>query len=116
VHLVDEQDGARPLLERVEHGLEALLEVAAIARSGQQRARVEGEDLRALQDLGRVLLQEAQGQPFHERGLAHPGIAHEDGVVLARRARISSARCSSGQRPISGSSFPAAPRSVRFTQ
>ena len=45
VHLVDEQDRQRPLLERLDHGLEALLEVAAVARPGQQRAGVEREDL-----------------------------------------------------------------------
>jgi hypothetical protein len=83
VHLVDEEDGPRPLLERVQDGLEALLEVAAITRPREQRPRVEGEDFRSLQDLGGVLLQQAQRQPFHERGLAHSGIAHEDGVVLA---------------------------------
>ncbi len=83
VHLVDEEDGPRPLLERVEHGLEALLEVAAITGPSQEGARVEGEDLGALEDLGGVRLEEAEGQPFDQRRLAHAGVAHEDGVVLA---------------------------------
>ena len=83
VHLVDEEDGLGPLLEGVEHRLEALLEVAAVARARQQRARVQREHFRALEDLGRVGLEQAQRQPLHQRGLAHAGVAHEDRVVLA---------------------------------
>ena len=58
-------------------------------------------------DLGGVLLQQAQGQAFHERGLAHAGIAHEDRVVLAAPGQDLERRCSSGRRPMRGSSFPA---------
>ena len=79
--------GLRPLLERGDHRLEALLEVAAVARAGEQRAGVEREDLRALQHLGHVVLQQALGQPLDERGLADAGLAHEDRVVLAPPAQ-----------------------------
>ena len=79
--------GFGPLLERGQHGLQALLEVAAVARPREERAGVEGEDLGALQDLGRVGLQQPRGQPLHERGLAHAGIADEHGVVLAPPAQ-----------------------------
>ncbi len=44
VHLVDEQDDlARSRRDLVEHGLQPLLELAAILRARDQRAHVEGE-------------------------------------------------------------------------
>ena len=49
VQLVDEQDRVLPLAQRAEDGLEALLEVAAEARSREQRRRVEREDFGARQ-------------------------------------------------------------------
>ena len=44
VDLVDEQDGARLVLQLGHHRLQPLLEVAAVARAGQQRAHVERVD------------------------------------------------------------------------
>ena len=55
VNLVDEEDGVRPRAERLDDRLEALLEVAAEARAGQQRARVEREDLGVLEQLRHVV-------------------------------------------------------------
>ncbi len=46
VDLVDEQDRAGIVLDLLHHGLEPLLEIAAIARAGEQRAHVEREDRR----------------------------------------------------------------------
>ena len=51
VDLVDEQDRARIVLDLLHHGLEPLLEVAAVARAGEQRAHVEREDGGVLQHL-----------------------------------------------------------------
>ena len=62
VHLVDEEDRLRPLGERVDDRLEALLEVAAEARAGEQRGGVEREDLRALQHFGDVVLQQPRAR------------------------------------------------------
>jgi hypothetical protein len=86
VELVDEQDRLGLLGERGHQGLEALLEVAPEARAREERAAVEAEDLRALQDLGDVLLEEPLGQALDESGLAHPGLAHEHRVVLPAAA------------------------------
>ena len=47
VDLVDEEDRVLLLVERVEDLLDALLEVAAVARAGDERAHVERVDLRA---------------------------------------------------------------------
>ena len=73
-------------LERRDERLEALLEVAAKARAGQQRPGVEREDLGAAQRLGGVVAGQALREPLDERGLADAGLADEDGVVLAAAA------------------------------
>ena len=86
VQLVDEEDRLRAPLERRDEGLEALLEVAAKARAGQQRPGVEREDLGAAQRLGGVVAGQALRETLDERGLADAGLAHEDGVVLAAAA------------------------------
>ncbi len=86
VDLVDEQDGAGLLLEGAEHGLEAGLELAAELRAREQRAHVERVDLDVL-EAGRDLpAMDAQRQALDDGRLADPGIADEDGVVLAASA------------------------------
>ena len=75
------------LVERVEHLLDALLEVAAIARAGDERAQVEREDARLLQRLRHLALVNAQRQPFGQRGLADAGLADQQRVVLAAAAQ-----------------------------
>ena len=82
VDLVDEQDRARIVLDLLHHGLQPLLEVAAIARAGEQRAHVEREDGRVLQHLGHLALDDLAGEAFGDRGLADAGIADEQRVVL----------------------------------
>ena len=59
--LVDEEDRPRTLAQGLDHRLETLLEVAAEARAGEQRPRIEREDLRPLQHLGHVFLEQARG-------------------------------------------------------
>ena len=86
VDLVDEEDRHRALRERVDDRLEALLEVAAEARAGEQRRRVEREDLGALEQLRHVVLQQPRGEAFGERGLADAGVADEHRIVLAPAA------------------------------
>ena len=64
VDLIDEEDRVVFLREPIEHLLDALLEVTAITRSGDQRTQVEREDTRPLQHLGDLVLVDAQRQPF----------------------------------------------------
>ena len=68
--------------EPLEHLLHALLEVAAIARAGEQRAEVERVDLRVLEHIGHVALVDAQRQTLGERRLADARLADEQRVVL----------------------------------
>ena len=86
VDLVDEEDGPRLLAQRRDHGLQPLLEVAAKARAGQQRAHVEGVDPGVLQRRWNLPQMDLQRQPFGERRLADAGFADEDGIVLAAAA------------------------------
>ncbi len=83
VHLVDEQDdaavGRRHLLE---HGLEPLLEFAAVLRAGDQRAHVEHEQLLVLQAFRHVAVDDAQRQTFDDRGLADSRLADQHRIVL----------------------------------
>ena len=83
VNLVDEQDGVLVLRQRIQHLLDAFLEIAAIARAGHQRAHVEREHANALQRVGHVVLVNAQGQAFGERRLADTRLTHQQRVVLA---------------------------------
>jgi hypothetical protein len=63
-----------------------LLELAAELGAGQQRAHVQRVDGAPGEDGRDLLLVDAQGQPLDDGGLAHPGVAHEDRVVLAPAA------------------------------
>ena len=83
VHLVDEQDDAAAGGgDLVEHGLEALLELAAVLRAGDQRAHVERQQLLVLEALGHVAVDDAQRQALDDGGLADAGLADQHGVVL----------------------------------
>ena len=87
VDLVDEQDRARIVLDLLHHRLQALLEVAAIARAGEQRAHVEREDGGVQQNLGHLALDDLAGEPFGDCGLADAGVADEQRVVLLAAAQ-----------------------------
>ena len=83
VQLVDEHDDpALRALDLRQHGLEALLELAAILGARHQQAQIEREDRLVLQPLGDVAAHDALGEPLHDRGLADTGIADQDRVVL----------------------------------
>ena len=83
VHLVDEQDDAAVRRrDLVEHGLEPLLELAAIFRAGDQRAHVEREQLLVLETFRHVAIEDAQRQTLDDGGLADAGLADQHRVVL----------------------------------
>ena len=83
VQLVDEQDDpALGVLDLLEDGLEALLELAAELGAGDERAEVERDDPLVLQRLRHVAAHDALGEALHDRGLADARLADEDRVVL----------------------------------
>ena len=82
VHLVDEQDDVAAGADLLEHLLQALLEVTAVARTGDQRAQVQRVELLVLERLGHLALDDALGQPLDDGGLADAGLADQHRVVL----------------------------------
>ena len=66
----------------VQHGLQPLLELAAIFRARDQRAHVERQQLLVLQALGHVAVDDAQRQALDDGGLADAGLADQHGIVL----------------------------------
>ena len=83
VELVDEQDDlALARGDLLEHGLEPLLELAAVLRARDERADIERPDALPLEPLGHVAGDDPLRQPLGDRGLADPGLADEHGVVL----------------------------------
>ena len=83
VQLVDEQqDPPLGRLDLLQHGLQALLELAAVLGAGHERAHVEREDGLVLQPLGHVAAHDALGEALDDRGLADAGVADEHRVVL----------------------------------
>ena len=83
VELVDkEDDPAIGLFHLIEHSLEAFFEFAAVFRAGDERTHVQGEDRLVLQALGHVAAEDALREALDDGGLAHAGLADQDGIVF----------------------------------
>ena len=114
VQLVDEQqDPALGGRDLVQHGLEPLLELAAVLRAGDERAHVEGEDRLVPQALGHVAVDDPLGQTLDDRGLADAGSPISTGLFFVLRDRIWTTRRISASRPMTGSSLPVRARRRR---
>ena len=87
VDFVDKKHGIGPVLKRLEHALEALLEITPVFRSGQQGAHVQGIDHGFCQHFGHIFLGNAPGQALGDRGFTHAGFADQQRVVLAAAAQ-----------------------------
>ena len=99
VQLVDERDDlAVGALDLLEHGLEPLLELAAVLRAGDHRAEVERDEPLAAQGLGDVARDDALGEALDDGGLADAGLADEHGVVLGAPATAPGRRGGSRRR------------------
>src|SRR4051794_28260086 len=82
VELVDEQDDVAALGDLLHHLLEALLELAAVLRAGDEGREIQRVDLLALEQLGDVGVRDALGEPLDDCGLADAGLTDQHGVVL----------------------------------
>ena len=85
--LVDEEDRVLVRLDLLHHLLQSFLEIAAIARAGEQRAHVEGEHRRAGQHLGHLVLHDLARETLGDGGLADAGIADQQRIVLLAAAQ-----------------------------
>ncbi len=74
-------------LQFLQHLLQPLLEIAAIARAGEQRAHVEREHGGGRQHFRHFAVDDALGKPLRDRGLADAGLAHEQRIVLLPAAQ-----------------------------
>ena len=89
VDLVDEEDRVRlASSERIDDGLQPLLELAAILRAGEQRAHVERTDDRVLQRGGHLVFVIFSASPSAMAVLPTPGSPTKSGLFLRRRQRI----------------------------
>src|SRR5262249_28817532 len=86
VELVDEQDDVAALGDLLHHLLEALLELTAVLRAGDERSKVERVDLLALEDVGDLVAADARGESLDDGRLADARLADQHRVVL-RAAR-----------------------------
>ena len=66
----------------LQHGLQPLLELAAVFGARDQGAHVEREQLLVLQAFRHVAVEDAQRQTLDDRGLADAGLADQHGIVL----------------------------------
>ena len=87
MNLVDEENRVLVLLDLLHHLLQALLEVAAIAGAGEQRAHVEGEHCRVLEHLRNVGVDDLARQALGDRRLADARIADQKRIVLLASAQ-----------------------------
>ena len=86
VDLVDEQHDVAAGLDLLEHLLEALLEVAAVAAAGDEGAEVERVQLLVAQRVGHVVVDDHLGEALDDRRLADAGLADQHRVVLGAPA------------------------------
>ena len=84
--LVDEQDDVAARADLLEDLLQALLEVAAVARASDQRPHVEAVNLLILNGFGHVAVHDRLSEALDDRRLTDAGLADQDRVVL-RAAR-----------------------------
>ena len=83
VQFVDERDHlAGGIGDLLQHGLQTLLELAAILRARQQAGDVERDEPLVLQSLGNVAIGDTTGQALDDGRLAHAGLSDEHRVVL----------------------------------
>src|SRR5581483_991933 len=86
VNLVDEEDGLFFLQQGGDHGLQPLLELAAILRSRQHRPHVERIHLGIFQNGGHFVLEDLQREAFGDGRFADARLADEERIVLAAAA------------------------------
>jgi len=83
VDFIDEQDGLGPFAQLTQQCLEALLEVAAVFGTGQQRTQIKRINHAVGQQIRHLTIDDALGQTFSDGGLADTGLTHQQRVVLA---------------------------------
>ena len=86
VELVDEHDDVRVLGQLLHDRLEALFELAAILRAGDDQRDVERQDPLVGEEVRHVAVDDLLREPFDDRRLADAGLADQHRVVLGAAA------------------------------
>ena len=86
MELIHEEDGAAVPDEFFQQVLEPLFEVAAVLRTSHEAGHVQSQQTPPLEHPGYLLVGDALGKPFGQRGLAHARFPHKAGVVLLAAA------------------------------
>ena len=84
---INEQNGVGFVFERLQHTLEALLEITPVLGARQQRAHVQRIHLSFGQDFGHCALGNAPGQPLGNGRFTHTSLTHQQRVVFAAAAQ-----------------------------
>jgi len=71
----------------LQHGLQPLLELAAIFRAARSTRRGRARAASCPEAFRHVAIENPQRQPLDDRGLADPGFADQHRIVLVRRER-----------------------------
>ena len=80
---IDEQDDLAGAVHHfLDHAFEALLKLSLIFCTRNQGAHIQGIYLLGLQVFRHLPVHDVLGDAFRNGGLAHAGLAHQDGVVL----------------------------------
>ena len=82
VDFVDVGNGVALLGHAVDDAEESFLELAAILRTAEEGAEMEGVDARAGQSFRHTAVANEGGETVDERRLAHTGIADVEGIVF----------------------------------
>jgi hypothetical protein len=81
---IHEQDHRhRGIRSLPEHGFQTRLELAPHTGTGKQGPHIQTQDAHPTQARRHLSAHNSEGQAFDHRRLAHPGLAREQGVVLA---------------------------------
>ena len=86
VDLVDEEDDVAGFADLLDDGLDALLELAAVLRAGDEQREIERDDAARAELLGDVARVDGLSEAFDDGGLADAGLAEQRGVVLVAAA------------------------------
>src|SRR5205085_2722750 len=83
VQLVDEEDDvAFALFNFFDDRFQTIFELAAVFRSGDHRAEVEGDYALVLETLRDIPFHDAPGQTFDDCGLADTRLANQHGIIF----------------------------------
>ena len=82
MQLVNEQDNVSSAADFLQYPIQALFEIAPVARASHKGAQVEGVDLFAQEGVGYLPGDNALSEALHDGGLADARLSDQDRAVL----------------------------------